>query len=76
MNKEITIIPTEFVYINWNKSYKEIETIFREFDLFYGLTGKQELDRGIQAGGLERAIYNFKREYNEIPYTKRTFRIY
>lgn len=73
MSKEITPITSEFIKINWTKSIKEIAAIFREFDSFYGLAGKQELDRYMIDGGLELAIDHLKREYNDIPYTKRTF---
>jgi len=71
--KTIEPLTQEFIKYNWTGLLKPIETIFYEFDLFYGLKGKQQLDRCIIDGGLELAILFLKQKYNSIPYEKRNF---
>lgn len=68
-------ISKEFVKFNLNKLHPVTEKIFYEFDSFYGLDGKKQLDRVLINGGLIEYVEFLEREYNKIPYSKRNFLI-
>lgn len=74
-NKKIHKITKEFIQFNWNKTTEPLEKIFKEFDTFYGLKGKQELDKNMIDGGITMAVDFLAQEYNRIPFAKRSFQI-